>query len=769
MKLGVWIILITIVSSAVHANECTDLFASSKKKVSEQKSAKKRNVEVPSSKKELDEKVDAVAAFVEKSGRIPTERELAKELGVTVESLKEFLNKRTTPDIEDMVAIAKQAYPNVFKMYEAKLAQKAAEYLEENLALPTLKQLAEALNVTQRDIQAIYGGNKDILARISEYERRTLEKVTDSLIKLYVKTARAYGRTPTLEEMASMDGSKYSLESLQRLIGKSNLINELGDLHKMAEAKNPQSLKGVVNLEIYNDQRFDDLMKDIKNDEKFVVTSSIAGAPANKEFLAAIQVYNKAHKASLFVKPINNETGGLDEAFHTSKKTHVLISEVEPSSELKISNIPITAKQINPLMGLHRIGKRGQSMIVGSPKAHLDAVATKENQYRPHLIMSTGSINDPNVYQGKQYISKRTDYLAERDHFMGALVVEKTAAQDGLVGGVSTGTFHYRYIQYIPEKRGFMDLNKFYTAEGVQEVRAEAIAFGDTHVAQTDHRIVYPIRMQILGVFKPKKVVLHDLLDGQSISHYERDKAITLAQKSERGQLSLKDELDLTVDYMKGFFASAPVDTVFYVPDANHNNWLMRYLEAGQFMKEPANTKLGLELAQVMESGRNPLEYYFEKSLGTKYTRRIVFLALGESLYAGPEHRKVLISDHGDKGANGAKGSLGAFMRGADGSASGHTHFVQIRNNTVIIGTNTEVPMGYAKGGMSNWVQAVSVIGPNGEQQLLMYRNGEWYRDTSRSLPKSEEFFEEGYPYSKPNNNPTDAIQVDQYTTKHKD
>ncbi len=761
MKLVLWLVVFllgqSLVSSAAFASAtCSKLFKT------EQATETKTESIKPPSKKELNSMVKEIAGLIEKTGRTPTEKEIASELEVPVEAVKAFLSKKTSPDIVSMVAIAKQSYPEIFKTYEAKMAKVAADYLLKNLALPSIKELADALDVSQKDIQTIYGGNKDILNRIAEYETKALERITDALVRVYVKAAKIYGRNPTLEEMAEVENSKFTLEALEGLIGKNRLIRELSDLHKMAERKNPKSLKGVIDLEVYNDQKLAELLKDLRVGERIVVTSSIAGAPSVEGFLGALKKHAELENAPVFVRPVNNETTGLDPIFNQENFTHVMISEIGFSKELVISNIPIVAKQLNPLMGLKRLGHRGTSMIVASPKLHLEVVPTLDNVTNPHILMTTGSINHSNVYQGKRLISGRTDYIAELDHMIGAVILEKTAAQDDLVGGPSIGTFHIRHIMYDKERQGFMDLNKFYTAQGVTKQRIAAVAFGDTHVAQHDHRLSAQTRKQIMEEFEPEVYFFHDWFDGRSISHYERDKAITLAMKAQKGQLNLKDELDSSVDYLKGVLNVAPPGTVLVIVEANHNSWLHRHLEAGQFMKEPHNTAIGLELANVMMTGRNPLEYYVEKSLGSKYARRILFLKAGEQNQIGSN--AVTMSEHGDKGANGAKGGMNSFINGTDRSAFGHSHTVIIRNYMMNIGTNGVNPAPYAQGGFSNWVQALSIIDHSGSQQLLMYKNGEWYRDKSRPLPPPEEFFEEGFPFAKPHNKPTTAEQVDQYS-----
>lgn len=757
MKIWVTILIVSLIGvSSFAKGTCSSLFA-------ETKAAK---TETASSKKQLKSIVEGVAKSIERIGRTPSEKEIAEAIGVPESAIAAFLAKKSSPDIPALIAIAKQEYPEVFKSYEARLAKKAAEYLEENFTLPTTKQLAESLEVSEKDVVTIYGGNKAIFSRISEYERKSLDKVTDALIKTYVKAARTFGRSPILEEVAAVEGSKFTVESLESLIGKDKLIADINDLFRMAEKRNPKSLKGVHNLEVYNEAKFESLMKDIKDGERLVVTVGVAGAPVNKEFLSALKTYYANQRAPLYVRPINNETTGLDPALQNERFVHVLISEIELSPDLALSNIAVTAKQKNPLTGLDDIGPRGRSLVIGATKVVTRIVPTKDNVHRPHMLMTTGALNDANVYQGGLYVSRRTDYIAEANHFMGALVIEKTSGTSSFVlDGPRKGAFHVRHIQYIPEKQGFMDLNRFYTATGVTKERIEAVNFGDTHVAHTDQVLAEKV-FNFLREMMPKKVFLDDLFDGRSISHYERDKLITMAKNAEKNNLKLEEELDITVDYLRAMIEAAPKDTVFYIKDANHNNWVHRYLESGRFMYEAQNTGIGLELAPVMKSGKNPIEYYFAKKLGSKYMNRIIFLKPNESHKVGPAHRAVEMGEHGDKGANGAKGSFNSFIRGMGGSSTGHSHTSQRYNNTASNGTTSENPGHYAQGGMSNWIQGLQIVGPNGEQQILMFRHGEWYRDSSQPLQRTEEFFEDGFPFAKPNNGPTSAVQVDQYSSR---
>jgi len=726
------------------------------------------------SKKTLKLMVTAVTELIAKTGRIPTVKELADQMKLDQKTVEGYLDGDSAPDIKTLISIARLDSPKVFEEYEKRYAKKAAELLKKNMKMPSVKEVADALDISQNVAQFIYGGNKDVLRRISEYERKSLDTVVDTLLKAYVRVAKEKGRSPELneflQELNEKREDKLTLEDLKSLIGKGQLIRSIDDLFDLANKKNEKNMKKVVDLRIFNDERFKAMLKDLKEGERIVVTSAVAGAKPNADFMAALETYYQAQRASLVVMPIAMESTGLNESLINNPKIHVLLSEIEMGPDLVLSNIPLTAKQVNGLTGLYDKGNvRGQTMIIGTTKAEVAQTPVRENATSPHYLFTTGSIHDKNIYQGEKYISGRTDYMSEKDHFTGALIIEKTNSGGGLVNLPKVGSFNFRHIEFIPEKRGFMDLNKFYTPEGVKTIRIENMALGDSHVAQADQLLMSSLR-KVIQEMNPKSITLDDLFDGQSISHYERDKIVTLAQKSAKGQLSLQSELDLTLDYLKGLIAISPADTVFHIDCSNHNDWIPRYLQSGVWTKEPQNSVIGSELFNAMAKGENPLAHYFAKKLPNDILSRVVFWEDHESWWIGDSQRKpgqpdrmILASEHGDKGANGAKGSFNSFVKASKRILQRHTHTYRRRNGAVNLPTLGENPVAYSQAGFSNWSQGIAISGPNGETQVLIYHDGQWYRDNDTKL--SPKFFPEGYPFAKPNTKDKGAAQVDQWSS----
>ena len=95
----------------------------------------------------------------------------------------------------------------------------------------------------------------------------------------------------------------------------------------------------------------------------------------------------------------------------------------------------LSAKQIDPITGLGRIGQRNGTFVYASPKQRLKS-SPISNIKMPHFLMTTGAITIPD-YTSANYMSNRTAYIAEYDHVMGGLIVE--------IG--NSDEYHFRQFQ----------------------------------------------------------------------------------------------------------------------------------------------------------------------------------------------------------------------------------------------------------------------------------------------------------------------------------
>lgn len=635
--------------------------------------------------------------------------------------------------------------------------RQAADDLKSSLRAPNSIRLAHAIGAEAVEVGDALGTDEAILARLREDFPRQWEIARNKLIRAFVMECKRHGRIATLEELAQW--LSLAPTELEALLGENGLFENLQDLKREAKLKSPAAFKWVVDTDIFNQERLDRLIRAIKTKKRLILTTAVAGAAVDKIYFAALLSYAKRMDAEIVVYPANMRTNELDPLLLETEGVHILTNSVELSPWLNLNRIKLIAKQINPLMGLDRVGRRGQTQIVGSPKMHVRTLPTLDNSLYPHSLLSTGAVTEPN-YNGELYIQGRTDEIAAHDHVMGAALLEKTSGGRGLVTLGTAGSFHIRHIEYIPEAQGFMDLGKLFTAEGSKRADLLAVVMGDIHVGATDQRLMTSIREQILKL-KPKLVVLHDLLDGNSISHHDRLKVVSMAKKAERGELHLETELAQVVAFVNSLFAIDNTLKVVVVP-SNHDFWLHRWLQDGQFMREPQNTRIGLELADAYSKGDDPFRHAL-LSRGVEYPKRLIFLEPGSSFKVGPEHRLVELGLHGHIGANGGRGSLRSMRTGYDRIVFGHTHTNARMNGSVNVGTLTDLVLPYNREGFSNWVQSLALVGQHGEIQVLQFQDGEWYADPTRPV-SDETFFLPGFPKVAPNNETRGGPgQLDQY------
>lgn len=647
--------------------------------------------------------------------------------------------------------------PEVLSAFESKLRAKrlkeAAEHFKTNLLLPPDNVATQMQLVADGHMAAV---KAITIADIVQHQERVADIARNYVVKTFTTLAKRLGRIPSEAELAGQ--LNLSTGDLQALFGEGLLFKDLKHVKDAAMRKTPQAFDRVIDTMFFTQERLDKMEKAIRERSRLIVTTAVAGSPVNLDFLASLRRAAQELDAEIFVFPANMQTFGLDPILLETPGIHIITNAVTLTPNLNLNSIKIIAKQINPLMGLDRIGPRGQSQIVGSPKMHLRTVATIDNELDPHFLSTTGAITEP-IYNSKLYIQGRTDVIAANDHVMGALILEKSLGSDdmSLPGDPSaTGFYHFRHIEYVPSVRGFTDLNRFYSTEGSSRADIAALTFPDVHVGVTDPYFAESLR-DVIRKLRPRRIALHDLFNGHSVSHHERAKLINSAIKYKNGILDLEQELKSVVVFLNALL-SVDSRVEIRIVLSNHDLWLNRWLNDGQFMKEDHNRKIGIELAAVMASGNSPLEYALKK-FGLENPKRVVLLQSGSWKESGVE-----LGQHGHVGANGAKGSMNSMARAADRIVFGHTHTTQRTNFTVNVGTATILRQDYNSDGASSWSQSFAAISAHGEIQLFVLRHGEWW--TRTPVPQGDSFFPAGYPYVVPNNNPFVGQQIDQYSSR---
>lgn len=443
--------------------------------------------------------------------------------------------------------------------------------------------------------------------------------------------------------------------------------------------------------------------------KRFVITTAVAGAKAHTGFLSAIDTYCKKNNAQVVIMPcesitnsFENKTATFDRLF-MDKKYLFVQEDTHLNDNISLCSIQVSAKQVKPITGLSRLGKREGSYVFASPKQFLEYMPSGHTNNKNYSIMTPGACTLPNYY-GEQYVSKRLSYIAEYDHTIGAIIVE---IQDDKI-------FHFRQIQ-AAEDGSFIDFGKQYAPDGTITNVPVNVIFGDLH----GFRVDWPALKTLLSELKTvsvSNVFLHDVFDGYSISHH----VVNITEKAKREQRdahTLIDELKLThkvIEYIDTSLMPASVQIV----KSNHDEVIDRYVSEGRYIYDPTNHYTALKIATAVFEGEDLLKRAF-KVANLPIPSNWKFLSRKDSVQiAGVE-----LAAHGDLGANGARPSVNTFESVYGNCVIGHAHTPAIQRGVFRVGTMSVLDMGYNKG-PSSWAHTSCLLYENGQRQLINVVDG---------------------------------------------
>lgn len=517
------------------------------------------------------------------------------------------------------------------------------------------------------------------------------------ILELFVKFFKKHKKEPTWSDWSDMGVTRRSMVRQWDSFSK---------LRKAAVAGNPKVFVGYFNVKDIGPIR-----KIKKSTKRFVVTSIINGQQVDRNILKSIGGYCKANKAELILLPTT-----LGEVVHDywnfnqlSPDLHknILFHDYEINSNLMVSGVNLSAKQINPLTGLARLAQRNHSIIVSSPKQFLEFVPVSMNSM-PHALMSTGTISKPEYGLGVGP-TKRIDVISNNLHTMGAIIVE---IQDETI-------FHFRQVQFNSDG-SFSDMGKRYYPNKKAEPVVPVLVMGDYHCRDVD-RNAANAWVKLVKDLKIKEVVLHDFFDGKSINHHTADKVVHQAQMASQSLRNLNDELRDANWHLKKW--SALVSRIVIVK-SNHDEFLDRWCESGRFVQDPENVVAGCKMLLGMVGGSNALEHGLREVMTPHTTwdaKKVRFLSRDESYCVyGSE-----CGDHGDKGPNGSRGNKKNLARIYTKCIIGHSHTPGIYEGVFQVGTTSQLRLDYNTG-PSSWVHSSCLLYPDGSRQLINLIDGRY-------------------------------------------
>jgi len=541
--------------------------------------------------------------------------------------------------------------------------------------------------------------------------KKDANKLTDNhieLIKKYIALVKETGMYPG---RAELDRVGYNRDKIRHYFSNLSLLKEAAFTWAIEKKNDPQAFDHIIDASIFTRENFEILQQNIKKYKRFVITTAVVGCKVHAGFLDSIQTYCKAKDAMLLVLPAADPASAgnwnLDPDLGMQS---IVFGDIALNSNLFLCSIKLSAKQIDPTTGLDRIGQRNGSFIYASPKQRLKFMPVS-NVKLPHAEMTTGAITLPKYFDigdtlASPYFSDRTAYIANYDHVMGALIVEV----------VDDNRFHFRQIQADDEGR-FVDLGDFYSPTEVTKMYAEGLSMGDWHSGETDPTAVKAWR-ELCELVKPKKLFVHDGFNGLSINHHEKSRQIRRAVLAKQGLLNLESELKQFKEDLDDMAAWAGVEEIVVVK-SNHDVFLDRWLDDGEYVDDPYNYEMGVELARAMVKGNNPLKYSIEL-FGLK-TKKVRWLSMDEDYFIAG----IQMGAHGHKGPKGARGNIRGMEKAYGRSVTGHSHGPEILRGAYQNGTSSLLKLNYNEG-PSDWVHSSTLVYPNGMRQLINSFNGEW-------------------------------------------
>lgn len=428
-------------------------------------------------------------------------------------------------------------------------------------------------------------------------------------------------------------------------------------------------------------------------------------AQVHDNFMKGLENYCKVNEAELIILQMAGKDKG-ERFFHESiaARPELYRGNRSLNSNIKISDMVVPPQNVDPSTGRLRFAQRDTTLVYAHTKQRLRAVPAS-NSKLPRLLLTTGACTTPNYD-----VSNHKGDVAKRDHIYGAVAVE-------IIDNIC---YNARFLRGKKDGQ-FVDMGlKYNGASKFQKAKVEALVLGDIHAGDED-ALTMAANYEMIDFFEPKRLILHDLFDGKSINPHENDRMISRIRQFESGKLNLEDELRHCREIVYDLSRAVGRKNRVYVVASNHPYFLNRYLQDGDFMKEPWNARISLQLAEKMCDGLDPVEEGMRMFGGLP--DNVEFLKLRDDLQVWG----CQLASHGHRGNSGSKSSNAVSREIAHGkSITGHTHTPEVFRNTYIVGTSSKLDLNYTDGGANSWMAANAVLYDNGSIQLLPIIRGKW-------------------------------------------
>jgi len=429
---------------------------------------------------------------------------------------------------------------------------------------------------------------------------------------------------------------------------------------------------------------------------KYIITSIQQNGRVNKNLLANMLNFAKEQgvdKILTFVQRGKYIEETIIDPLIDEHNIELISNSIKLNANLRVYDSKILPQQINPTTGLNRKLSRDYSYILPSPKIRYESIANTTKY--PRALMSTGSLTYGNYKEHTAHGNK-----AEEEHQFGFVFVDIINNQI------------FKTFQIEATKQGdFQHLTKKYHSGKSLACKPEALILGDWHTGDTDPWIRKE-SIAMIKSLKPKRVVFHDLFNGHSINHHEKEQLLSQLRNISNKRENLQNELQKVYDEI-WHFANLFKDIQFFVVRSNHDDFLEKYIQHKMFIDDTQNFMFTCGIiGRILDPKKIPLQEAL--LLIGALPKNFRFFQQDECYRI----EGVELASHGHLGANGSKGSPNQFNSLNLRTITGHTHSPKLLANAMVVGTSTHLKLNYTHG-PSAWLNAHGILYSNGKYGLL--------------------------------------------------